>query len=45
MVGELTLDCDVLTVPGADLRPVTYTTTAGGTDAGETCSGSPAAMT
>ncbi|MEK8110547.1 transcriptional regulator [Micromonospora sp. M12] len=35
MVGELTLDCDVLTVPGADLRLVTYTTTTGGTDAGK----------
>lgn len=35
MVGELTLDCDVLTVPGADLRLVTYTTAAGGTDAGK----------
>lgn len=35
VVGELTLDCDVLTVPGADLRLVTYTTTTGGTDAGK----------
>ena len=35
LVGELTLDCDVLTVPGADLRLVTYTTTAAGTDAGK----------
>nr|WP_229372923.1 hypothetical protein [Umezawaea beigongshangensis] len=30
LVGELVLDCDVLTVPGADLRLVTCTTTAGG---------------
>lgn len=29
-VGEITVDCDVLTVPGADLRIVTYTTAAGG---------------
>jgi hypothetical protein len=35
LVGELVLDCDVLTVPGADLRLVTYTTTAGGSDAGK----------
>ncbi len=35
MVGESTLGCDVLTVPGANLRLVTCTTTAGGTDAGQ----------
>lgn len=34
-VGDLTLDCDVLTVPGADLRLVTYTTAAGSPDAGK----------
>ena len=28
-VGDITVDCDVLTVPGADLRIVTYTTAAG----------------
>ncbi|WP_431727333.1 helix-turn-helix transcriptional regulator [Verrucosispora sp. TAA-831] len=31
--GPLTLDCDVLTVPGADLRVVTYTAPAGSADA------------
>ncbi len=30
IVGEITVDCDVLTVPGADLRIVTYTTATGG---------------
>jgi hypothetical protein len=30
IVGDITVDCDVLTVPGADLRIVTYTTAAGG---------------
>lgn len=34
-VGEITLDCDVLTVPGADLRLVTYTAAAGSHDAGK----------
>jgi len=33
-VGELTLDCDVLVVPGADLRMVTYTAATGTEDAG-----------
>ena len=32
-VGELTLDCDVLTVPGSDLRIVAYTAEPGSTDA------------
>jgi transcriptional regulator with XRE-family HTH domain len=32
-VGLIRLDCDVLTVPGADLRIVTYTTAAGSEDA------------
>ncbi|MDP9792381.1 hypothetical protein J2S43_000893 [Catenuloplanes nepalensis] len=32
-VGELTLDCDVLTVPGADLRIVSYTAEPGSPDA------------
>ncbi|MDR6318651.1 helix-turn-helix transcriptional regulator [Actinoplanes couchii] len=32
-VGDVTLDCDVLTVPGADLRIVTYTAAAGSPDA------------
>lgn len=34
VVGELVLDCDVLTVPGADLRLVTYTAAADSDDAG-----------
>ncbi|KIF77358.1 XRE family transcriptional regulator [Streptomyces sp. 150FB] len=29
LVGDITLDCDVLTVPGADLRIVAYTAPAG----------------
>ena len=33
-VGDITLDCDVLLVPGADLRVVTYTAAEGGVDAG-----------
>ncbi|GAB6899253.1 helix-turn-helix domain-containing protein [Kineosporia succinea] len=33
-VGDITLDCDVLTVPGADLRIVTYTAAAGSAGAG-----------
>jgi transcriptional regulator with XRE-family HTH domain len=33
LVGEITLDCDVLTVPGADLRIVTYTAEPGSPDA------------
>lgn len=32
-VGELTCDCDVLTVPGCDLRLVVYTVAAGSADA------------
>jgi transcriptional regulator with XRE-family HTH domain len=32
-VGELTLDCDVLTVPGSDLRIVAYTAEPGSADA------------
>lgn len=32
-VGEVTLDCDVLTVHGGDLRLVVYTVAAGGRDA------------
>ncbi len=34
-VGDILLDCDVLIVPGADLRVVTYTAAAGTTDAGK----------
>lgn len=34
-IGELTLDCDVLIVPGADLRMVTYTAATGTGDAGK----------
>jgi transcriptional regulator with XRE-family HTH domain len=34
-IGELTLDCDVLVVPGADLRMVTYTAATGTGDAGK----------
>lgn len=33
-VGDVTLDCDVLLVPGADLRVVTYTAAEGSADAG-----------
>lgn len=33
VVGTVTLDCDVLTVPGADLRIVVYTAPAGGSAA------------
>ncbi|GLY01313.1 transcriptional regulator [Actinoplanes sp. NBRC 101535] len=32
-IGDVTLDCDVLTVPGADLRIVAYTAAAGSPDA------------
>ncbi|KDN75100.1 helix-turn-helix transcriptional regulator [Streptomyces olindensis] len=32
-VGDILLDCDVLVVPGADLRMVTYTAAAGSSDA------------
>jgi transcriptional regulator with XRE-family HTH domain len=32
-VGELTCDCDVLTVPGCDIRLVVYTVAAGSADA------------
>lgn len=35
VVGEILLDCDVLLVPGADLRMVTYTTATGSEDAGK----------
>ncbi|HEU4361885.1 MAG TPA: hypothetical protein VFR27_10275, partial [Mycobacterium sp.] len=31
-VGDITLDCDVLDVPGANLHLVTYTTAAGSND-------------
>ncbi|MFE1664525.1 helix-turn-helix transcriptional regulator [Microbacterium sp. P02] len=31
-VGPITVDCDVLTAPGSDLRIVVYTVTPGGTD-------------
>ncbi|MFC3897261.1 hypothetical protein ACFOWZ_37780 [Lentzea rhizosphaerae] len=34
-VGELTCDCDVLTVPGCDIRLVVYTVAAGSVDAEE----------
>ncbi|MGW1028490.1 helix-turn-helix transcriptional regulator [Streptomyces sp. NPDC002577] len=34
-IGDILLDCDVLIVPGADLRMVTYTAAAGSTDAGK----------
>ncbi|AUH41698.1 helix-turn-helix transcriptional regulator [Streptomyces sp. CMB-StM0423] len=34
-VGDILLDCDVLLVPGADLRVVTYTAAAGSDDAGK----------
>ncbi|KKD01897.1 XRE family transcriptional regulator, partial [Streptomyces sp. WM6386] len=33
-VGDILLDCDVLLVPGADLRVVTYTAATGTSDAG-----------
>jgi transcriptional regulator with XRE-family HTH domain len=33
-VGDITLDCDVLVVPDADLRVVTYTAAEGSVDAG-----------
>jgi transcriptional regulator with XRE-family HTH domain len=33
LVGELVLDCDVLTVPGSDLRIVLYSAPTGGPDA------------
>ncbi|MEW2548313.1 helix-turn-helix domain-containing protein [Streptomyces sp. NPDC047002] len=32
-VGDITVDCDTLTVPGADLRILTYTAAAGSRDA------------
>lgn len=34
-VGEVTCDCDVLTVPGCDIRLVVYTAAAGSEDAGK----------
>ncbi|MFI7871468.1 hypothetical protein [Streptomyces salinarius] len=34
-VGDIRLDCDVLIVPGADLRMVTYTAATGSSDAGK----------
>ncbi|MDQ1021435.1 helix-turn-helix transcriptional regulator [Streptomyces afghaniensis] len=34
-VGDILLDCDVLVVPGADLRMVTYTAAAGSSGAGK----------
>ncbi|MFI7635421.1 helix-turn-helix transcriptional regulator [Nonomuraea sp. NPDC049400] len=34
-VGDILLDCDVLIVPGEDLRMVTYTAAAGSSDAGK----------
>ncbi|GAA3443070.1 hypothetical protein [Planomonospora venezuelensis] len=34
-IGDILLDCDVLIVPGADLRMVTYTAAAGSEDAGK----------
>ncbi|MFI7128224.1 helix-turn-helix transcriptional regulator [Nonomuraea sp. NPDC050153] len=34
-LGDILLDCDVLIVPGADLRMVTYTAAAGTSDAGK----------
>jgi hypothetical protein len=34
-IGDILLDCDVLIVPGADLRMVTYTAAAGTSDAGK----------
>ncbi len=34
-VGDILLDCDVLVVPGVDLRVVTYTAAAGSGDAGK----------
>ena len=33
--GDILLDCDVLVVPGAELRMVTYTAAAGSSDAGK----------
>ncbi|MFE0808520.1 helix-turn-helix transcriptional regulator [Streptomyces sp. NPDC058794] len=33
--GDILLDCDVLVVPGADLRMVTYTAATGSSDAGK----------
>ncbi|MFJ6917288.1 hypothetical protein ACIQUX_25500 [Streptomyces sp. NPDC101133] len=34
-VGDILLDCDVLIVPGADLRMVTYTAATGGSNVGK----------
>jgi hypothetical protein len=34
-IGDILLDCDVLVVPGADLRMITYTAAAGSADAGK----------
>ncbi|MBQ1118404.1 helix-turn-helix transcriptional regulator [Streptomyces anulatus] len=34
-IGDILLDCDVLIVPGADLRMVTYTAAAGSIEAGK----------
>jgi len=35
VIGDILLDCDVLIVPGADLRMVTYTAATGSSDAGK----------
>jgi transcriptional regulator with XRE-family HTH domain len=35
LVGDITLDCDILHFPGADLRVVAYTVAAGSSDAGK----------
>ena len=34
-IGDILLDCDILIVPGADLRMVTYTAAAESSDAGK----------
>ncbi|MDT0609110.1 MmyB family transcriptional regulator [Streptomyces lancefieldiae] len=34
-IGDVLLDCDVLIVPGADLRMVIYTVATGSDDAGK----------
>jgi polysaccharide pyruvyl transferase WcaK-like protein len=34
-IGDILLDCDVLIVPGADLRMVTYTAASGSIEAGK----------
>ena len=33
LVGDITLDCDVLTVPDSDVKVVMYSTAGGGPDA------------